>query len=181
MDIIVGISGASGVAIGVRAVQWLREQTDHRVHLIATRAARQIMRIEMGEAPDLGPAYEEDDFSSPLASSSFMADAMLVAPCSMKTLAGLVHGFQETLLIRAGDIMLKVRRPLVLMPRETPLSLPAAENMAAAIRAGAIVLPPMLAFYHGPQSVQDMVDFSVGKALDALGVPNGLYKRWAQP
>lgn len=181
MKIIVGISGASGVAIGARMVQWLRERTNHGVHVILTRAAREIMGIEMGAAPDLGPVHEEDDFASPLASSSFMADAMLVAPCSMKTLAGIAHGYQSTLLVRAADIMLKMRRPLVLLPRETPLSLPVAENMAAAIRAGAVVLPPMLAFYHEPQSVQDMVDFVVGKALDAAGVDNDLYKRWGQP
>lgn len=180
MKLIVGISGASGVAIGCRMVEWLRERGEHDVHVIVTRAARRIMAIEMGREPDLGRAYGEDDFESPLASSSFMADAMLVAPCSMKTLAGLAQGLQETLLVRAGDIMLKMRRPLAVLPRETPLSLPVVENMAALLRAGAIVAPPMLAFYQNPKRIEDMVDFAVGKALDAVGVENDLYKRWGE-
>jgi len=179
MRIIVGVSGASGVVMGWRLIDYLLGRGEHEVHVIVTSAARRISEIEMGGAPDVAaPVYGEDDMDSPLASGSFRADAMVVAPCSMKTLAGLASGFQDTLLIRAGDIALRMRRPLVVVPRETPLSLPAVENMAALLRAGAVVLPPCPAFYPGPQSVGDIVDFIVGRILDVLGIENDLYVRW---
>ena len=179
MKIVVGISGASGVAMGVRLVEWLCQRDEHQTYAVVTDAAWRILEIETGDRPDLGvPVYGEADFESALASSSFLVDAMAVIPCSMRTLAGLAHGTQETLLTRAGDIMLRMRRPLVVVPRETPLSLPAVENMAALLRAGAVVLPPVLGFYHRPGTVQDMIDFVVGKALDALGIDNDLYTRW---
>jgi len=181
MRIIVGVCGASGAAMGVRLIEWLRAQGEHEVHAIVTDAAWRILEIENGARPDLGePLYGEDDFECVLASSSFRPDAMAVIPCSMKTLAGLARGDQGSLIVRAGDIMLRMRRPLVVVPRETPLSLPAVENMAALLRAGAVVLPPVLAFYHRPQTVQHMVDFVVGKTLDALGIDNDLYARWGE-
>ena len=179
MRIIVAVTGASGVRVGVRVAQWLLARPEHETHVILTKAARRIAEIEDGALPDLGPrVYEEDDFEAPLASGSFMAGAMVVAPCSMRTLAALAHGYQESLVARAGDIMLKMRRPLVVAPRETPLSLPVVENMAALLRAGATIAPPMLAFYHQPRSVADMVDFAAGKILDAVGLDNDLYARW---
>ena len=153
---------------------------EHDVHLILTRAARRLFEIEEGAVPEFDtPTYDDDDMEAPLASGSFRPDAMVVAPCSMKTLAALAHGFQMNLLTRAGDIALKMRRPLVVVPRETPLSLPVVENMAALLRAGAVVLPPSLALYPKPKTVEDMVDFVVGKVLDVLGIANDLYRRWA--
>ena len=166
MRIIVGVTGASGVAMGGRLVECLVDSGEHDVHVVLTRAARRLFEIEEGAAPEFGaPTYAED--------------AMVVAPCSMKTLAALAHGFQTNLLARAGDIALKMRRPLVVVPRETPLSLPVVENMAALLRAGAVVLPPSLALYPRPRTVADMVDFVVGKVLDVLGIRNELYRRWA--
>ena len=180
MRIIVGVTGASGVAMGGRLVECLVDSGEHDVHVVLTRAARRLFEIEEGAAPEFGaPTYAEDDMEAPLASSSFCPDAMVVAPCSMKTLAALAHGFQTNLLARAGDIALKMRRPLVVVPRETPLSLPVVENMAALLRAGAVVLPPSLALYPRPRTVADMVDFVVGKVLDVLGIRNELYRRWA--
>lgn len=179
MKLIVGICGASGASMGLRLVEWLRAREEFDTHVILTSAARRIIEIETGSAPEVGaPLYEEGDFESPLASSSFRPDAMAILPCSLKTLAGLARAENSTLTMRAGDIMLRLRRPLVVAPRDTPLSLPAVENMAALLRAGAVVLPPVVAFYHEPHTLEDMVDFIVGKTLDAMGIDNDLFKRW---
>jgi len=181
MKVIVGVCGASGASMGLRLVRWLRERKEFETHVILTRAARRLVEIETGAPPEIeAPVHDEDDFESPLASSSFRPDAMAILPCSLKTLAGLAHGENSTLTMRAGDIMLRLRRPLVVVPRETPLSLPAVENMAALLRAGAVVLPPVVGFYHRPRTLDDMVDFIVGKTLDAMGIDNDLFKRWGE-
>jgi 4-hydroxy-3-polyprenylbenzoate decarboxylase len=167
--------------MAARLIEWLRARPEHSVHAIVTDAAWRVFHVETGGHPDLGvPVYAENDFDAPLASSSFLPDAMAVIPCSMRTLAGLARAENATLVMRAGDILLRLRRPLVVVPRETPLSLPAIENMAALARSGAVILPPVLAFYHRPASVQDQVDFVVGKVLDALGIGNDLYQRWGE-
>jgi len=123
-------------------------------------------------------SYEVGDVSAPIASGSFPTDGMVVVPCSMKTLAGVATGYSDNLLLRAADVTLKERRRLVLVVRETPLSLIHIENMATAARAGAVVLPAMPGFYHRPSTVAEMVDQVVGKALDALGVENTLSRHW---
>ena len=179
MRIVVGITGASGACLGVRLVKVL---ADHEVSVIVSEAAWRIIDLEMGQRPDFGdaPLFEGGDFGAPMASGSCLFDAMVVAPCSMKTLAGIARGYAETLVIRAADNALRLGRRLVLVPRETPLSLASLENMAELRRAGAIILPPVLAFYHQPKGLEDMIDYVVGKILDALGIQNDLYSRWAQ-
>jgi len=178
MKIIVGISGASGVVLGVRLVEVL---ADHEVVTIVTGAARRIMKHELPAAPDfLARALDENALDAAISSSSTHWDAMVVMPCSMKTLAGVALGYTDNLLTRAAETTLRMGRKLILAPRETPLSLPALENMARAARAGAIILPPVMAFYHRPETVADMRDFAVGKVLEVLNIDHHLYRRWQQ-
>ena len=119
-----------------------------------------------------------DDLSACIASSSCAPEAMVIVPCSMKSLSAVAHGFAANLIVRTAEIMLRLNRPLVLMPRETPLSLPAIENMRLARLAGAIILPPVMAYYPCPQTVDDVTNFFVGKVLDVLGLEHDLYRRW---
>ncbi len=182
MEIVVAITGASGVVIGARLLQFLAGQGEHRVHLILSKGAEAVIAHEIGSeirlpADHLWPA---DDLAAPIASSSHSPDAMVVAPCSMKTLSSIAHGYANDLIVRTAEIMLRMERPLILMPRETPLSLPAIENMRLARLAGAIILPPMVAYYPQPTTVDDITDFFVGKALDLLGVQHELYRRWGE-
>ena len=182
--LVVGMSGASGAALTLRLLKVL-EGVDHvEVHLVVTDAARQVMAHETGrEASSLEPlvtrAYGERDISAPVASGSFRADGMVVIPCSMKALAGVASGYAENLLLRAADVTLKERRPLVLVTRETPLSLIHLENMRTVTRAGATVLPPVLTMYTNPATLEEAVDQVVGKVLDVLGIHSEVYKRWA--
>lgn len=182
MRLVVAISGASGAVYGVRALEVLRK-LKVETHLIVTDAARDTIRLET----PFKPRYVEGlatrthrvgDLTSAVASGSFETDGMAVIPCSMKTLAGVAAGYSDNLLLRAADVTLKERRPLVLVVREAPLSLIHLENMVAVTRAGAIVLPAMPAFYSRPKTVDDLVDQVVGKALDLLGVKSSLFKRW---
>jgi 4-hydroxy-3-polyprenylbenzoate decarboxylase len=141
------------------------------------------MAQEMGSQVALPATYRWDvrDFSAPLASSSRAAEAMVVAPCSTKTLAAIAHGYADNLIVRAAEAMLRLNRPLVLMPRETPLTLAAIENMRALRLAGAVLLPPMVAYYPRPRSIEEVTDFFVGKVLDVLGLQHSLYRRWGDP
>jgi 4-hydroxy-3-polyprenylbenzoate decarboxylase len=134
----------------------------------------------MGIHVHLPATYRWDvrSFASPLASSSRASDAMVIAPCSMKTLSAIAHGYADDLIVRAAEIMLRMHRPLVLMPRETPLSLAAIENMRSVKLAGAILLPPMVAYYPHPRTMNELTDFFVGKVLDVLGLEHSLYRRW---
>jgi polyprenyl P-hydroxybenzoate/phenylacrylic acid decarboxylase-like protein len=182
---IIGISGASGAIYGIRALQVLRE-LGAETHLVITNAALETIRLETdfkkADVVRLASAtHRLDDVTSKIASGSFQTDGMLVIPCSMKTLAGVASGYSDNLLLRAADVTLKERRRLVLVVRETPLSLIHIENMATVTRAGAVVLPAMPAFYHRPKTVANLVDQVVGKALDVLGVQHGLTRRWDGP
>jgi len=176
MKVIVAITGASGAVLAVRLLEQLQA---HEVHLIVTPAARLVIDHEVGEV-ELPAAFRYDatDLTAPLASSSFGVGAMVVVPCSMKTLAAIAHGYSSNLVARAADNVLRTKRKLVLVPRETPLSLPAIENMRAACAAGAVILPPVMAYYFGPRSVDEVTDFFVGKVLDLLDLPHRLYRRW---
>jgi len=176
MRIVVAITGASGAAIGVRL---LHNLTGHEVHLILSRAGEAVIAQELGQV-DL-PAdyrYSADQMGARLASSSFLVDAMVIAPCSMKTLSAVASGFADNLVVRVAEIMLRTGRPLVLVPRETPLSLMAIENMRAVRLAGGIILPPVVGYYAAPQTIDDVTDFFVGKILDVLGIQHELYRRW---
>ncbi|MGD1996511.1 MAG: UbiX family flavin prenyltransferase, partial [Anaerolineae bacterium] len=160
-----------------RLLQELRSQ---EVYLIVTQAAERVIHYELGDATlPAANRFRADELDAPIASSSYPVDAMVVIPCSMKTLAAIAHGYTSNLVVRAADNTLRMDRQLVLVPRETPLSLAAIENMRAACMAGAIILPPAMAYYFEPASVDDVTDFFVGKVLDVLGLPHDLYRRWS--
>ncbi len=182
MEVVVAITGASGVVIGARLLEVLAGRGEHQVHLIVSSAAQQVIAHEMSSEKDLLATchWSADDLSAPIASSSRAADAMVIAPCSMKTLSAVAHDYADDLIARVAGIMLRMGRPLVLMPRESPLSLPAIENMRLAKLAGAIILPPVMAYYSQPKTVADVTDFFVGKVLDVLGLEHHLYRRWGE-
>ncbi|MFQ5655331.1 MAG: UbiX family flavin prenyltransferase [Planctomycetota bacterium] len=185
----VGISGASGAPIARRLVEILLE-TGHRLHLCASRAGRLVIQDELKPepvAPGLLPGIVHDrlvewgerDFRAPFASGSAPIDGMVIVPCSMSTVAAVARGISDNLIRRGADVMLKERRPLVVVPRESPLSEIHLENLRALARAGAVIVPPVLTFYQQPGSgVEAQVGFVVSRILDHLGVPNQLYRRW---
>lgn len=185
--IIVGITGASAVVYGIRLLEVLSTRRDVETHLILSRAAGITLRLE---CPDwtleqvkalADVSYKENDIAASIASGSFPVEAMVVVPASMKTVAQIAHGTGEGLLHRAADVTLKERRPLVVVPRETPLHLGHLRNLTCLAELGAQVIPPLVAFYHRPRTVQDIVDQGVGKILDALGIDHDLYPRWEGP
>ena len=182
MRLVIGISGASGAAYGIRALGVLRK-AGVETHLVLTDAALETIRLEtrftQARVEKLATqVHGIGDIASPVASGSFRSVGMLVVPCSLNTLAGISSGYSDNLLLRAADVTLKERRRLVLVVRESPLSLIHLENMVRVTRAGAVVLPAMPAFYHRPKTVDELVDQVVGRALDLLGVDNGLFRRW---
>ncbi|MBK1624484.1 UbiX family flavin prenyltransferase [Afifella marina] len=183
--LVVGISGASGVIYGVRALDLLRE-LDVEVHLVMTKSAQ----ITLAHETDLKVAdvharadvvYKPEDIGAAIASGSFRTEGMLVAPCSIRSLSEIAWGVTAGLLSRAADVVLKDRRRLVLMVRETPLHLGHLRTMTQATEAGAIIMPPVPAFYAKPQSLDDMVEQSVARALDLLGLHNDKVRRWGEP
>lgn len=182
MRVVVGITGASGSVYGVRLLERLR-RPDVETHLIVTRAGEQTLALETGKriADVKGLAshyYEVDDIASRLASGSYPIDGMVAAPCSVHSMSAIAAGITDNLLVRAADVCLKERRKLILMVRETPLHLGHLETMAKLARIGAIIAPPVPAFYHKPETVLDLVDQSVGRVLDLLGLPDAQTRRW---
>lgn len=180
MEVVVGISGASGVGYGIRLLQVLQGSV---IHLVMTDSARKIIEVETDFSPadveDLADhVYAEDDFTAPIASGSYRFDAMVIIPCSMKTLAEVASGMSDNLIGRSAEICLKDRRRLVIVPRETPLSLIQLKNMVSVTEAGAMVLPACPAFYSRPQNLDDLIDVLIGRVLDSIGVENNLYPRW---
>lgn len=193
----VALTGASGATYGLRLAAALLA-ADCRVSLLLSAAGQQVLRYETGLdwgsdvaacrdrirayfASDAIDYVAVDDLFAPLASGSSAADAMVIAPCSMGTAGRIAAGLSGNLLERCADVVLKERRPLILVPRETPLSSLHLENLLRLSRAGATILPAMPAFYHAPESIADMVDFVVGKVLDQLRLPHNLYRRWSAP
>lgn len=182
--IIVALSGASGIVYGIRLLEAARElgvETD----LIMTDLAARMIGIETSLNPDQVNAlatrvHDSFDFTSPLSSGGIRHQGMVVIPCSMKTVAGIACGFSDNLLLRAADCTLKERRPLVLVPRETPLSAIHLRNMLTLAEAGAVILPACPGFYHRPQNIQGLVDHVVGKVFDILGVEHHLYRKWRE-
>ncbi|MCX8044940.1 MAG: UbiX family flavin prenyltransferase [Desulfobacterota bacterium] len=181
---IVGISGASGAIYGVRLLEALRAFDEIELHLIISKAASYIFENELG-ASALDKAqglahrcYDNDVLAAPIASGSFRTEGMIIAPCSVKTLAAIAHGYGDTLMMRAADVVLKERRKLVLVVRETPLHLEHIENMARVTRMGGVILPPVPAFYHKPRTIDDIVNHTVGKVLDLFNLSHFLYERW---
>lgn len=182
LPLVVGISGASGAIYGIELLRVLRD-LGQPAHLVMSGAASRTIAIETemttAEVKSLADVtYPAEDIGAAIASGSFPTRGMIVAPCSIKTLSGIANGFADTLLIRAADVTLKERRPLVLMVRETPLHKGHLDLMAKAADLGALILPPMPAFYHGPKTIQDLVHQVVGKALDHFGIEHQLFERW---
>jgi 4-hydroxy-3-polyprenylbenzoate decarboxylase len=183
LKIVVGISGASGSIYGLRLLQKLRANPDAEIHLIVTRSAEKTLFLETGkkcsELKELAHYfYAFEDIGASLASGSFRTDGMVVAPCSIHTMSAIAAGISSNLLIRAADVSLKERRPLILMVRETPLHLGHLRTMVALAEMGAVILPPMPAFYTKPETVMDIVDSSVDRVLDLLQLPDRDCRRW---
>ncbi len=182
--IVIGISGASGAVLAVRLLQALRAQPDIETHVTVSDAAWLTLRHELDMGPDelAALAYQVHDINAvgaTIASGSFRCSAMVVAPCSMRTLAAIAHGLGDNLLTRAADVMLKERRRLVLVAREAPLNLAHLRNMTSVTEMGAIVYPPVPAFYQHPQTVDDVVRHCVARVLDLIDVPQALSEGWS--
>ena len=180
--LVVGISGASGVVYGIRMLEALRE-AGVETHLVLSKAAEMTLAYETDLKPrDIRAmadhSYAIGDVGAPCASGSFPSDGMVIAPCSMKTLAEIATGVTGTLMSRAADVILKERRRLVLMARETPLTAVQLRNMSTVTEMGGIIAPPVPAFYAKPASLDDMVDHSVGRVLDLFGIDSDLVRRW---
>jgi 4-hydroxy-3-polyprenylbenzoate decarboxylase len=184
MKIIVGVSGASGIIYAIRLLEILN-RLSVEVHLIFSEWAIQNLAYEtdisIDEVKNLASHYYcNKELGAPISSGSFKTDGMIVVPCSMKSLSAIAHGYSDNLIARAADVMLKERRRLVLITRETPLSTIHISNMLTASQAGAIILPPMPAFYLRPRTLDDIVNQTVGRTLDLFGLESGLIKRWGQ-
>ncbi|WP_306320684.1 MULTISPECIES: UbiX family flavin prenyltransferase [unclassified Streptomyces] len=183
MRLVVGITGATGAVYGVRLLEALRAAPDVETHLVLTRWARTTIELEtdrgVGDVQKLADVtYRPGDQAAAVSSGSFRTDGMVVAPCSMKTLAGIRAGYADGLMGRAADVTLKERRPLVLVPRESPLHEVHLENMLALARMGVRIVPPMPAFYGRPSTVDELVDHTVARILDQLGLPGPEVVRW---
>ena len=182
--IVVGISGSSGSILGIRLLEFLWSE-NYETHLIVSSPAASIIPHEtdynVADVKKLATkVYENTDLFAPIASGSFKTEGMVIIPCSMKTLAGIASGYSDNLMLRAADVCLKERRKLVLVVRETPLSLIHIKNMKTVTKAGAVVLPPMLSFYPKPKTVEDMVNIILGTVLDVMGIDNKLHERWGE-
>lgn len=184
--LIVGISGASGVIYGVRTLLHLRAMPDIETHLILSEGALVNIPIEtehsVSEVKALAHVvHKPDNLAATIASGSFKTEGMLVIPCSIKTLSGIANSYADNLLVRAADVCLKEKRRLALVVRETPLHKGHLELMTKAADIGALILPPMPAFYHAPKTIEDVVDQTIGKAFDYFGLEHTLFRRWGDP
>jgi len=182
MRVVVGITGASGVILGQRLVEELAKG-GHEVHLVVSHGAEEVAKHEeslsFSKIKKLAKkTYDEHNLAAPISSSSYKIDAMAVIPCSMKTLSGIANAYADNLITRAAENCLKMKWKLIVVPRDTPLSFPSIENMKKLKQAGAIILPPNVAYYPKPKTIQDITNFVVGKTLDALGIRHGLYRKW---
>lgn len=179
--LVVGLSGASGAALCVHLLEAMRAVPDWETHVVVSGAGERVLREETGlDKQNLaaGRLYQVDDVGACIASGTFAAEGMAVVPCSMKTLAGICHGYAENLLLRAADVTLKERRKLVLVARETPLSLLHLRNMVQLAEMGAVILPPVLTYYHRPHSVRDMSAHIVGKIMNEFRLEAPGFRRW---
>jgi 4-hydroxy-3-polyprenylbenzoate decarboxylase len=184
--LIIGISGASGVIYGIRMLEVLEAMTDVETHLIMSRFARLNIEIETPHTPQYVESLADEvhnfgNQAASISSGSFRTDGMVIAPCSMKTLSAIAHSAADNLLARAADVVLKERRTLVLMPREAPLHVGHCKLLYEAAQLGAVIAPPMPAFYNHPETIDDIVNHSVGRVLDLFGLDAGILKRWEGP
>lgn len=183
MRVVVGVTGASGSVYGWRLLEKLKEHSGTEVHLIISRSGERTAHLEMGKsAADFRALadcyYPVEDIGCRLASGSFSTAGMVIAPCSIHTMSAIAAGISSNLMVRAADVTLKERRRLILMVRESPLHLGHLRSMSALAEMGAILAPPVPAFYHHPQSVADIVEHSVDRILDLIGLPSENARRW---
>ena len=181
--LILGISGASGLPYGVRMLEVLSGLPDYEIHLVMSSAAKLNVGIETDlDVPSLEKlahvVHNNKDLAASISSGSFKTEGMIIAPCSMRTLSGIVNSYADNLLLRAADVVLKERRRLVILTREAPLHLGHCRLMYEASKMGVIVFPPVPAFYNRPQTIDDILNASVGRALDLFGIETGIVKRW---
>jgi 4-hydroxy-3-polyprenylbenzoate decarboxylase len=182
--IIIAITGATGAVYGVRLLQVLQNIPSVETHLVISDAAVLTLHQETGLQRREVESYAQvvhkvRDVGASIASGSFQSDGMIIAPCSMKTLASVAHGLSDNLIARAADVVLKERRRLVLMVRETPFNLAHLRNMTAVTEMGGIIFPPLPSFYHNPQTIAEMVDHTVARVIDLFGIEHALAPRWA--
>ncbi|MFC7622641.1 UbiX family flavin prenyltransferase [Microlunatus sp. GCM10028923] len=181
--VVIGISGASGAVYGIRLLQLLRSEALAETHLVISRAGRATINAETDYTTkqvlamaDVG--YDNADMTAAIASGSFRTDAVIIAPCSIKTLSGIANSYDDTLMVRAADVGLKERRPVVVLLRETPLHRGHLRIMAEAAEAGVVIMPPVPAFYHRPTTLAEIVDHTVQRALDLIGIDTSIAPRW---
>lgn len=180
--IVIGISGASGIIYGVRILELLKD-TDIETHLIITDSGKVNIRLETDFTPEqvadmATRAYDDTDMAAAVSSGSFLTDGMIIAPCTVKSLSGIANSYTTNLLVRAADVTLKEKRKLVLVVRETPLHKGHLRLMTMAADMGAHILPPVPAFYHRPKTLQDIIDQTIGKVFDYMGIEHELFARW---
>jgi len=182
--LVVGITGASGAIYGIRLLEVLSSIKNVETHLIVSKPAEAIMKYETGRSTKdirklAGFSYDIRDIGAQIGSGSFKTNGMIIAPCTVKTMSAIANSYSENLLIRAGDVTLKERRQLLLLVRETPLHIGHLRSMERLCEMGAIIMPPVPAFYRKPQTIQDIVDHTVGRMLDVFGIKHTLFRRWS--
>lgn len=181
--LIVAITGASGAIYGIRLLEALREARGVEVHLILSRGGKLTIGVETGwKVKDVEAladvVHSDQDLAASISSGSFRTAGMIVAPCSIKTLSGIAHSYADSLVVRAADVVLKEGRKLVLMPRETPLHAGHCRLLLRAAEIGAVIAPPMPAFYNAPKTLDDVINHNIGRVLDIFDIDSGLVKRW---
>jgi 4-hydroxy-3-polyprenylbenzoate decarboxylase len=182
--LVVGITGTTGVIYGVKMVEYLHESEENiETFLVISDVAKKILTIETSVSPDVlskkaSRYFEASDMAAPIASGSFQTDGMVIIPCSAKTLAAIANGYSDNLIARAADVTLKEGRKLIVVPRETPLSRIHLRNMLSLSEAGAVILPPVPAFYYKPRTIDELINYTIGKVLDTLGIEHNLFERW---
>jgi 4-hydroxy-3-polyprenylbenzoate decarboxylase len=186
MVIIIAITGATGAIYGIRLLEVLAPMREIETHLVISAAGEKTISCEtpwkLADVKKLAAhSYNVTDIDAPIASGSFRRDGMIIAPCTIKTMSAIANSYDENLIVRAADVTLKERRKLVMMVRETPLHLGHLRNMERLTEMGAVILPPVPAFYHQPRTIQDIVDYTVGKTLDLFDIRHELYRRWSGP
>lgn len=184
MTLVIGITGASGVIYGIRLLEVLSDMKEVKTHLVISKAGeiniKQETNWKIEQVKALADfSYDINDIGARLASGSFKRDGMIVIPCTVKTMSALANSYAENLLTRAGDVTLKERSKLVLVVRETPLHLGHIRAMERLTEMGAVIFPPLPAFYHKPKTIEDIIDHTVGKVLDIFGIEHNLFRRWS--
>jgi flavin prenyltransferase len=183
MVLIIGITGATGVIFGIRLLQFLADVKDVQTHLIISEAGETTIKLETNWSVEQVRKlahynYDIKDIAARVSSGSFKRDGMIIAPCTVKTMSAIANSYNENLIIRAADVTLKERRKLILMVRETPLHLGHIKAMERLAEMGSIIMPPVPAFYHKPKTVDDLVNYTVGKTLDMFDIDHNLFRRW---